>query len=67
MSYPIVKTTSAKAVVSAIGGFISVLAAVFADDVLDTSEVGGLVAGLILLVMTVAGVWRTENKPVRRT
>jgi hypothetical protein len=65
MGYPIIKTTKAKTVAAAVGGLATVLAAVFADDVLDTSEVGGLIAGLVAFAGTVYAVFRTPNKPAR--
>lgn len=64
MTYPIIKTSKAKTVAAALGAVATVVAAVFADDVLDTSEVGGLVAGLVSAGLTAYAVWRTPNKPV---
>ncbi len=57
------RTTKAKTVAAALGTFSTVVTAVFADDVLDTSELGGLAAGAITAVATVYAVFRTPNKP----
>jgi hypothetical protein len=65
MSYPIVRTTKAKAIAAAVGGLATVIAAVFADDVLDTSEVGSVIAALVAAAGTVAAVFQVENKPKR--
>lgn len=65
MSYPIVKTSKAKTVAAAVGALATVLAGVFADDVLDTSEVGSVIAGVVAAVGTVAAVFATPNKPQR--
>lgn len=63
--YRLAKTTKAKAWAAAAGSAATVVAAVFADDVLDTSEVGGLVAGLVTAAAAVYAVYKTENKPVQ--
>lgn len=63
MSRPIIRTTKAKAVAAAVGGLATVVAGVFADDVLDTSEVAGLVSGLVVAGLTVYAVFRVPNKP----
>lgn len=63
MSYPIMKTTKAKAVAAGVGGFCTVLAAVFADNVLDTSEVGSVLAGAVTLAGTVYAVFKVPNRP----
>jgi hypothetical protein len=65
MSYPIVKTSKAKTIAAAVGGLATVVAAVFADDVLDTSEIGNLIAGLVAFGGTVTAVFAVPNKPVR--
>lgn len=59
------RTTKAKTVAAAVGTFTTVLVAVFADDVLDTSEVGSLIAGGIVAVGAIYAVFKTPNKPVR--
>jgi hypothetical protein len=56
------RTTKAKTVAAAVGTFATVLVAVFADDVLDTSELGSLVAGAITAVATIGAVFQTRNK-----
>lgn len=58
-----VKTTKAKTVAAAIGTLCTVIVAVFADDVLDVSEVGNLVAGVVTAAGTVWAVFQTPNKP----
>lgn len=63
MTQPIVRTTKAKTAAAAVGGLATVLTAVFADDVLDTSEVGGLIAGLVTFAGTVYAVFAVPNKP----
>jgi hypothetical protein len=57
------RTTKAKTVAAAVGTFTAVLTAVFADDVLDTSEVGSLIAGGIVAVGAIYAVFQTPNKP----
>ncbi len=57
------KTTKAKAVAAAIGGLCTVVASVFADDVLDLSEIGVLIAGLATAAATTYAVFKTPNKP----
>lgn len=58
-----IRTTKAKAVAAAIGTLCTVVAAVFADDVLDVSEVGSLIAGAVTAAGTVYAVFQTPNKP----
>lgn len=60
-----IRTTKAKAVAAAVGTFCTVAAAVFADDVLDTSEIGSLIAGAVTAAATIYAVFRVPNKPVR--
>ena len=57
------RTTKAKTVAAAIGTFATVVTAVFADDVLDTSEVGSLIAGGIVAAGAIYAVFKTPNKP----
>jgi hypothetical protein len=57
------KTTKAKTVAAAIGTLATVIVAVFADDVLDTSELGNLVAGIVAAAGTVWAVFQTPNRP----
>ncbi|GAA1026804.1 hypothetical protein GCM10009557_05780 [Virgisporangium ochraceum] len=61
-NYPIVRTTKAKAWAAGVGSAATVVASVFADNVLDTSEVGGLVAGIVAAVVTVATVYKVPNR-----
>jgi hypothetical protein len=63
MNYPIVKTSKAKTVAAAVGTLATVLVAVFADNVLDTSEVGSVIAGVVTAVGTVAAVFQVPNRP----
>jgi hypothetical protein len=63
--YRVVKTTKAKAWAAALGVTATVLGAVFADDVLDTSEVSNLVAGIVTAAATVYAVYKTPNKPTQ--
>lgn len=59
------RTTKAKTVAAAVGTFATVLTAVFADDVLDTSELGSLIAGAMAAGATIYAVFKTPNKPTR--
>lgn len=59
----LVKTTKAKTIAAAVGALVTVIAAVFADDVLDTSELGGLIAGIVAAAGTVYAVFQTPNQP----
>ncbi|WP_116048627.1 hypothetical protein [Amycolatopsis palatopharyngis] len=52
-----------KATVAAIGTVTTALSAVFADEVLDVDEAGGLVPTLVLAVATIYGVWKVPNRP----
>lgn len=58
-----IRTTKAKAVAAAVGTFATVVAAVFADDVLDTSEIGSLIAGGVTAAATIYAVFKIPNKP----
>lgn len=57
------RTTKAKTIAATIGTFTTVVTAVFADDVLDTSEVGSLIAGGIVAAGAIYAVFKTPNKP----
>lgn len=59
-----IRTTKAKAIAAAIGGVCTVVAGVFADDVLDVGELGSLLAALVSAAGTVYAVWKTKNQPV---
>lgn len=51
----------AKAVVAAVGAVATVATAALADDVLNVSETGTLVATAIEAAATVWAVWRVPN------
>jgi energy-converting hydrogenase Eha subunit A len=57
-------TKKTKAVIAAVGGFVTVLTTVFADEVVNVDEVGQLVAGLVAAALTVYAVFQAPNKPV---
>ena len=54
----------AKAWVAAIGTTVTALAAVFADNIFDGNEAGGLASVVVAAVLTVYGVYKTPNSPV---
>lgn len=58
-------TTPAKAVVAAVGTFITVLISVFADNVLNADEWTSIVAGLFTMIVTVVAVYKVPNKKVQ--
>lgn len=53
----------AKAVAAALGLVVTALSAAFADDVLDVSETGQIVATVITGALSVYAVWRVPNRP----
>lgn len=59
------KTTTTKAVASAIGGIATVLTAVFADNILSVDETGTLISMLVVQGITVWSVWKLRNKPIQ--
>ena len=59
-----IRTTKAKTIAAAIGALCTVVAGVFADDVLGTDEIGSLIAGIVAAAATVYGVFVVPNKPV---
>jgi len=59
------KFTKAKTVAAAIGSAVTVVVAVFADNVLDVGEAGDLVAALITAGATIYAVYKTKNKPTQ--
>lgn len=66
---PVTKPT--KAIVAAVGSTVTALASGVAavqlaieDGSLSADEVGSVTAALVLLGLTVWGVWRTPNRPV---
>lgn len=60
-----IRTTKAKAIAAAVGTLCTVVTAVFADNVLDTSEVGSLIAGAVTAAATIYAVFKVPNKPVQ--
>lgn len=63
MSYPIMRTTKAKAVAAAVGSVVTVAVAVFADDVLNLEEAWALGGAIVTAASTVYAVFKVENKP----
>jgi hypothetical protein len=59
--------TKAKAIAAAVGTFAVLVSTVFADNVLDTGEVGELVTGAIVAAIAVYAVYKTPNKIVPAT
>jgi hypothetical protein len=57
------KLKSTKAIVTAVGGFCTLVLANFTDDILSVDNLGNVISGLIGLGITVYGTWRVENKP----
>lgn len=53
----------AKAVAAALGAVATVATAALADDVLDMSETGKLIATLIEAALTVWAVYQVPNRP----
>lgn len=62
MTSSLYRTSKAKTVAAAVGTLATVVVAVFADDVLDTSELGSLVAGAVAAAGTIYAVFQTRNK-----
>jgi hypothetical protein len=60
-----IRTTKAKTIAAAVGTFCTLAVTAFADDVLDVSEAGGLIAGAITAVAAIYAVFQTPNKPVQ--
>lgn len=58
-----IKTTKAKTIAAAIGTLATLAATAFADDVLDVSEAGGLLAGAITAAGAIYAVFVVPNKP----
>jgi len=54
---------AAKAVVAAVGTAVTALSAAFADNILNDNETAGLVSTIVLAVLTVYGVYKTDNEP----
>lgn len=53
----------AKAVVAAVGGLMTVLTPVVADEVLSANEAGQVAAALVVAAATVYGVYKKRNTP----
>lgn len=61
--------TNAKAWIAAVGATLTAAATAwatvtttFSDDVVDVAELGSIATAVTVLVGTVFGVWRVENK-----
>lgn len=65
MTYPVLRTTKAKAAAAALGSVATVATAVFADDVLNLSEAWELGGAIVAAAGTVYAVFKVPNKPVR--
>lgn len=52
---------TAKAVAAAVGTVVTVLTGALADDVLDMSETGTLVATIVTAALTVYAVYKVPN------
>lgn len=63
MSQPVIRTTKAKTWAAGIGAVCTVVAAVFADDVLDVGEVASLISAIAGSAATVYAVYKTPNRP----
>lgn len=55
--------TSAKAIVAAIGGFITVLSTALADNLFSGGDWANIAAGAVAAILTIFGVWKTSNNP----
>lgn len=53
---------AAKAVVAAVGTVVTALSAAFADNVLDNSEIGGIISTVVVGILTVVAVYRVPNQ-----
>lgn len=56
--------SKAKALVAAVGAFITTLQQLLMDNVFDMNDWASLITSVILLGATVYGVFRIPNKPV---
>lgn len=65
MSLPLppVPVKSTKATITAIGTFLTLVAVIIEDNVVDMNEWGQIITGLIGLVGTVYSTWRVPNEP----
>lgn len=57
------RTSKAKTVAAAVGALATVVAGVFADDVLGTDEIGSLIAAVVTAAGTVYAVFQVPNQP----
>jgi hypothetical protein len=58
------EVTKAKATVAAVGVFIEGLKVALLDNVVDVNEWASILTSVVILGVTVWGVWRVPNKPV---
>jgi|SwirhisoilCB2_FD_contig_21_13748451_length_1437_multi_5_in_0_out_0_2 hypothetical protein len=58
--------TKAKAVVAAIGTFVTALQQLLMDNILETNEWASLATSVFILAVTVYGVFRVPNVPVEK-
>jgi hypothetical protein len=59
-----VKFTKAKAIVAAVGTFVEGLKVVVADELIQIDEVPSIVSTVVILAITVWGVFKVPNRPV---
>lgn len=57
------ETKPTKAIVAAVGTFVTVLTVAFADNVLGGDDLSNIVAGLVTMGVTIFGVWKVRNEP----
>jgi hypothetical protein len=62
--YAKVKFTKAKAIVAAVGTFVEGLKVVVADELIQIDEVPSIVSTVVILAITVWGVFKVPNRPV---
>lgn len=55
--------TKTKAIVAAAGAFITALQQLLMDNVFDVNDWASLAASIVLMGLTVWGVFQVENKP----
>jgi hypothetical protein len=54
---------STKAIITAVGGFLTLVLANFTDDVLPVDNLGNVISGFIGLGLTIYTTWRVPNLP----
>jgi hypothetical protein len=57
------KLKSTKAIITAVGGFLTLVLANFTDDVLPVDNLGNVISGFIGLGLTIYTTWRVPNLP----